>query len=47
MINNPAGSNVTINISGQQLGTLTDFKYFGANVSDEGSKPEVQTQALV
>ena len=28
-------------IIGQKLGTVTNFKYLGAVVSDDGSKPEV------
>ena len=28
-------------IKGQKLGTVTSFKYLGAVVSDDGSKPEV------
>ena len=30
-----------IMVKGQKLGTVTSFKYLGAIVSDEGSKPEV------
>ena len=30
-----------IKVKGQKLGTVTSFKYLGAIVSDEGSKPEV------
>ena len=30
-----------IKVKGQKLGTVTSFKYFGAVVSDDGSKPEV------
>ena len=28
-------------VKGQKLGTVTSFKYLGAVVADEGSKPEV------
>ena len=28
-------------VKGQKLGTVTSFKYLGAVVSDDGSKPEV------
>ena len=28
-------------VKGQKLGTVTSFKYLGALVSDDGSKPEV------
>ena len=30
-----------IKVNGQKLGTVTSFKYLGAIVLDEGSKPEV------
>ncbi|MEW8547405.1 MAG: hypothetical protein AB2693_28185 [Candidatus Thiodiazotropha sp.] len=30
-----------VKVKEQKLGTVTNFKYFGAIVSDEGSKPEV------
>ena len=30
-----------IKVKGQKLGTVTSFKYLGAVVSDDGSKPEV------
>ena len=30
-----------IKVKGQKLGTVTRFKYLGAVVSDDGSKPEV------
>ena len=30
-----------IKVIGQKLGTLTGFKYLGAVVSDDGSKPEI------
>ena len=30
-----------IKVKGQKLGKVTSFKYLGAIVSDEGSKPEV------
>ena len=28
-------------VKGQKLGTITSFKYLGAVVSDDGSKPEI------
>ena len=31
-------------VKGQKLGTVTSFQYLGANVSDEGSKPEVPSR---
>ena len=30
-------------VKGQKLGTITSFKYLGAVVSDDGSKPEILT----
>ena len=30
-----------VKVKGQKLGTVTSFKYLGAVVSDDGSKPEV------
>ena len=33
-----------IKVKGQKLGTVTSFKYLGAVVSDEGSKPEVHSR---
>ena len=30
-----------IKVNGQMLGTVTSFKYLGAVVSNDGSKPEV------
>ena len=30
-----------IKVKGQVLGTVTSFKYFGTNVSDDGSKPRI------
>ena len=41
MTNSANGIQREIRIKGQKLGTVTSFKYLGAVVSDEGSKPEV------
>ena len=41
MTNSPNGIQREIKVKGQKLGTVTSFKYFGAVVSDDGSKPEV------
>ena len=30
-----------IKVKGQELGSVTSFKYLGAVVSDDGSKPEI------
>ena len=39
--NNANGIQREIKVKGQKLGTVTSFKYLGAVVSDDGSKPEV------
>ena len=39
--NNTNGIQREIKVKGQKLGTVTSFKYLGAVVSDDGSKPEV------
>ena len=39
--NSANGIQGEIKIKGQKLGTVTSFKYLGAVVSDDGSKPEV------
>ncbi|XP_072025056.1 uncharacterized protein [Amphiura filiformis] len=41
MTNNHSGISGAVEISKQRLGTVTSFKYLGAMISDEGSKPEV------
>ena len=41
MTNSANGIQREINVKGQKLGTVTSFKYLGAVVSDDGSKPEV------
>ena len=41
MINSANGIQREIKVKGQRLGTVTSFKYLGAVVSDDGSKPEV------
>ena len=41
MTNNPQGIKTEIKVKGQKLETVNSFKYLGAIVSDEGSKPEV------
>ena len=41
MINSANGIQREIKVKGQKLGTVTSFKYLGAVVSDEDSKPEV------
>ena len=41
MTNSANGIQREITVKGQKLGTVTSFKYLGAVVSDDGSKPEV------
>ena len=41
MTNSANGIRREIKVKGQKLGTLTSFKYLGAVVSDDDSKPEV------
>ena len=41
MINNPNGFQRAIKIKGQRLEEVENFKYLGAIISNEGSKPEI------
>ena len=41
MTNNTSGINIEIKVNGQKLETVTNFKYLGSVVTDEGSKPEI------
>ena len=41
MTNSANGTQREIKVKGQKLGTVTSFKYLGAVVSNDGSKPEV------
>ena len=41
MTNSANGIQREIKVKGQKPGTVASFKYMGAIVSDEGSKPEV------
>ena len=41
MTNNPNGFQREIKIKGQRLGVVENFKYLGAIISNEGSKPEI------
>ena len=36
-----SGINTEINVNGQELETVTSFKYLGSVITDEGSKPEI------
>ena len=41
MTNNTSGINTEIKVNGQKLKTVTNFKYLGSVITDEGSKPEI------
>ena len=41
MTNNTSGIITEIKINGQKLETVTNFKYLGSVITDEGSKPEI------
>ena len=41
MTNNTSGINTEIKVNGQNLETVTSFKYLGSVITDEGSKPEL------
>ena len=41
MTNNPNGSQREIKINGQRLKEVENFKYLGAIISNEESKPEI------
>ena len=41
MTNSANGIQRELRVKRQNLGTVTSFKYLGAVVSDDGSKPEV------
>ena len=41
MTNNTSGINKEIKVNGQKLDTVTNFKYLGSLITDEGSKPEI------
>ena len=40
MKNNISGINIEIEVNGQELETVTSFKYMGSVITDEGSKPK-------
>ena len=41
MTNNTSGINKEIKVNGQKLDTVTNFKYLGSLITDEGSNPEI------
>ena len=44
MTNNTSGINTEIKVNGQKLETVTSFKYLGTVITDEGSKPDIQSR---
>ena len=47
MRNTDAPINTSIAVSGQQLDTVNQFKYLGAIISNEGSKPEIHARIAI
>ena len=41
MTNNTSGIKTEIKVNGQKFETVTNFKYLGSVITDEGSKPEI------
>ena len=41
MANNISGINTEIKVNGQELETVTSFKYLSSVITDEGSNPEI------
>ena len=41
MTNNTSGINTEIKVNGRKLETVTNIKYLGSLITDEGSKPEI------
>ena len=46
MTNNTSGINTEIKVNGQKPETFTSFKYLGAVVTYEGSKPEIRSRIV-
>ena len=46
MTNNANGIKREIKVKGQKLGTVASFKYLGADVLDDHSKPEFLSRLL-
>ena len=46
MTKNTSGINTEIKVNGQQLETVTSFKYLGLVITDEGSKPEILSRVV-
>ena len=46
MTNNTSSINTEIKVNGQKLVTVTNFKYLGSVITDEGSKPEIHSKKI-
>ena len=44
MANSANGNQGEIKVKGQMLGTVASFKYLGAVVSEDGTKPEIRSR---
>ena len=44
MTNNTSGINTEFKVNGPKLETVTNFKYLGSVITDEGSKPEISSR---
>ena len=41
MTNNTSGINTEVKVNEQKFETVTNFKYLGSVITEEGSKPEI------
>ena len=46
MTNNTSGINTEIKVNGRKLETVTNLKYLGSAIADEGSKPEILSKIV-
>ena len=46
MTNNTSGINTEIKVNRQKFETVTNFKYLGSVITDEGSKPEILSRIV-
>ena len=46
MTNNTSGMNKEIKVHGQNLETVTSFKYLGSVITNEGSMPEILSRIV-
>ena len=44
MTNSASGIQTGVKVKGQNLGTVTSFRYLDAVVSDDGSKPDISSK---